>query len=229
MTCTRSPYVLDSLRRFSPPGTPRNSPWLLRCMIEATSIFTMLEALRPRCAATLRTRCPRVVFLADSDHERRPIGRCGARWDETSDTSVTSPSSSSRSRHLRACSRVPPARPYGFGRHVRVGRVKCPPRPSLSSTREDRCLEMIRGAFHRQEPFVGSGGHYSPGPATASPLLAMVQPLDDALTSPWALSRSASRLLKGSIRDAIRRFERARAPTFDRRHSPRPRPPFARP
>lgn len=29
----------------------------------------------------------------------------GARWDETSDASVTNPSSSSRSRHLRACSR----------------------------------------------------------------------------------------------------------------------------
>jgi len=26
-----------------------------------------------------------------------------------------------------------------------------------------------RGAFHRQGPFVGSGGHYSPGPATTAP------------------------------------------------------------
>lgn len=32
----------------------------------------------------------------------------GARWDETSDTSVANPSSSSRSRHLRAWSRVLP-------------------------------------------------------------------------------------------------------------------------
>jgi hypothetical protein len=32
----------------------------------------------------------------------------GARWDETSDASVTNPSSSSRSRHLRACSRFLP-------------------------------------------------------------------------------------------------------------------------
>jgi hypothetical protein len=28
-----------------------------------------------------------------------------------------------------------------------------------------------RGAFHRQGPFVGSGGLYSPGPATAPPSL----------------------------------------------------------
>jgi len=46
MTCTHPPYVLDSLRRLSPPGTPRDSPWLSRCIVEATSIFTMLEALR---------------------------------------------------------------------------------------------------------------------------------------------------------------------------------------
>lgn len=105
-TMTRPPYVLDSLRRLSPPGTPRNSPWLSRCLIEATSIFTMPEALWPHFAATPRVRCPRAVFLADSGHERRPIRRCGARWDETSDTSVANPSSSSRSRHLRAWSRV---------------------------------------------------------------------------------------------------------------------------
>jgi len=34
-----------------------------------------------------------------------------------------------------------------------------------------------RGAFHRQGPFVGSGGHYSPGPATAPP------PRDDVTTA----------------------------------------------
>jgi hypothetical protein len=33
---------------------------------------------------------------------------------------------------------------------------------------------MIRDAFRRQVLFVGFGGHYSPGPATTSPLLAMV-------------------------------------------------------
>jgi len=42
-----------------------------------------------------------------------------------------------------------------------------------------------RGAFHRQGPFVGSGGFYSPGPATDPPLLAMCRPLNDVLTSSW--------------------------------------------
>jgi hypothetical protein len=78
-------------------------------------------------------------------------------------------SSSSRSRHLRACSRFPRTRPYGFERRRRVGRVKDPPRPPSTPAREDRCLQTIRGAFHRQGPFVGSGGHYSPGPATDTP------------------------------------------------------------
>jgi len=44
---------------------------------------------------------------------------------------------------------------------------------------------MTRSAFRRQGPFVGSGGLYSPGPATIPPLARAKQPLDDALTSPW--------------------------------------------
>jgi hypothetical protein len=179
-------------------------------------------------ATTLRTRSPRALVLTALGHERRPVRLCGARWDETSDTSVANPSSSSRSRHFRACSRVPRARPYGFGRRVRVGRVRSPPRPSSSPAREDRRLQMIRGAFHRQGPFIGSGGHYSPGPATAAPLLAMLRPLDDALTSPWALSRSRAvvvRLDPGCDSS----FRSMRSQTFDRPRSPRPRPPFARP
>jgi len=44
---------------------------------------------------------------------------------------------------------------------------------------------MTRNAFRRQGPFVGSGGLYSPGPATAPPLARAKRPLDDALTSPW--------------------------------------------
>jgi len=44
---------------------------------------------------------------------------------------------------------------------------------------------MTRSAFYRQGPFVGSGGLYSPGPATTSPLARARRPLNDALTSPW--------------------------------------------
>ena len=44
-----------------------------------------------------------------------------------------------------------------------------------------------RGVFHRQGPFVGSGGPYSPGPATALEhrLSTMWRPLNDILTSSW--------------------------------------------
>jgi hypothetical protein len=46
---------------------------------------------------------------------------------------------------------------------------------------------MTRGVFHRQGPFVGSGGLYSPGPATAVEhrLSAMWRPLNDVLTPSW--------------------------------------------
>jgi hypothetical protein len=43
-------------------------------------------------------------------------------------------------------------------------------RLTLAPNRERRCLKSARDAFHRQGPFVGSGGHYNPGPATALPL-----------------------------------------------------------
>ena len=64
-------------------------------------------------------------------------------------------------------------------------------RPASAPPRERRRLRMIGDAFHRQGPFVGSGGHYSPGPATTAPLLAMKRPLNDALTSPWVFRRSS--------------------------------------
>jgi hypothetical protein len=42
-----------------------------------------------------------------------------------------------------------------------------------------------------RRPFVGSGGRYSPGPASTPPLLAMSSPLNDALASPWVLRRTS--------------------------------------
>jgi len=51
---------------------------------------------------------------------------------------------------------------------------------------------MIRDAFHRQGPFVGSGGHYSPGPATVSaPCGESSRPLNGALAPPWVFVRSS--------------------------------------
>jgi hypothetical protein len=76
-----------------------------------------------------------------------------------------------------------------------------PPRPPMMSPRERPRHVMIRDAFHRQGPFVGSGGHYSPGPATATPLSAMGQPLDDDLSPPWALRRSSPVIAVRPTRD----------------------------
>ena len=59
-----------------------------------------------------------------------------------------------------------------------------PPRPPPSPTRESLRRVSIRDAFCQQGLFIGSGGHYRPGPATTSPLLAMVRPLDDDLSPP---------------------------------------------
>lgn len=70
-------------------------------------------------------------------------------------------------------------------------RVSRSPRPSLSPSRESRRIVMIRNTFHRQGPFVGSGDHYSPGPATRTPHLAMGEPLNGTLAPPWALRRSS--------------------------------------
>jgi hypothetical protein len=72
---------------------------------------------------------------------------------------------------------------------------------------------MTRSAFRRQGPFVGSGGPYSPGPATASPLLAMGPPLDDVLTPPWA---SADRRPFPAVTDAPSTPSRRRAPRDSR-------------
>jgi len=65
------------------------------------------------------------------------------------------------------------------------------PRPSPSPTRESLRRVLIRDAFYRQGPFLGSGGHYSPGPTTDSPLLAMRRPLNGTLAPPWVLVRTS--------------------------------------
>jgi hypothetical protein len=70
---------------------------------------------------------------------------------------------------------------------------------------------MIRNVFHHQAPFVGSGGPYSPGPATSTPLSAMGKPLDDDLSSPWAFGRS-SPVFTGEL-DSLRALRPMRPPT----------------
>jgi len=68
--------------------------------------------------------------------------------------------------------------------------LRKPPRPSPSPARESLRRVTARDAFHHQGPFTGSGGRYSPGPATDAPLLAMSRPLNDTLVPPWVFARS---------------------------------------
>jgi len=89
--------------------------------------------------------------------------------------------------------------------------MRRPPRPPSTPSRESRRFVMIRDAFHRQGPFVGSGGHYSPGPATPAPLSAIRKPLDDDLSPPWALRRT-SPVFSGEA-DSRRSFRSTRLPT----------------
>jgi len=98
-----------------------------------------------------------------------------------------------------------------FASSVRVGGCEGRRRPPWSPTRESRRFVMIRNAFDRQEPFVGSGGPYSPGPATTAPLLTMRRPLDDDHSPPWVWRRS-SPVFTGEA-DSRQSFRSTRSPT----------------
>jgi hypothetical protein len=66
--------------------------------------------------------------------------------------------------------------------------VRKPPRSPFPPARERRWFDTTRDAFHRQGPFTGFGGLYSPDPATAAcepPFGVMRRPLNDVLTSSW--------------------------------------------
>ena len=67
---------------------------------------------------------------------------------------------------------------------ARVGGWSGAPRSPWSPSRESRRFVMIRDAFHRQGLFIGSGGHYSPGPASVASLLAIFDPPDGDLSPP---------------------------------------------
>jgi hypothetical protein len=109
----------------------------------------------------------------------RAFSSRGAVCDRASDTPVANHMSLpplSPSRELRRDRASLPFTRIGAGR-----KTEGPPRPPSCAPREKGALETIRDAFHRQGLFVGSGGPYNPGPATASPLWTMVPPLNGGL------------------------------------------------
>ena len=157
--CTRTSCVPDSSRHFRSGDDPR-SPGL-RAAVRGTGRFTTSETAS---ADRHSTRLPRAHVLesrawASSSH--------GAGCDRASDTPVAGHRSPSRLSHLRGSCNL--AVRSSRGGVVRVGGCGGPPRPPSTPLREKRRFVMIRDAFRQRGLFLGSGGHYSPGPATASP------------------------------------------------------------
>jgi len=90
--------------------------------------------------------------------------------------------------------------------------MRKPPRPSPSPARESLRRVLARDAFCHWGPFTGSGGRYSPGPTTDTPLLAMGRPLDDTLVPPWVFVRTSPH--SGARPDCPRRTFRPPYPTM---------------
>jgi len=175
-------------------------------MTEGPGVFTTPETAS---ASSPRTRSPVPGSPRGEGHEHGPV-RPAAPFGKRPLTPL-SRSPLPLHAHAPSCVQTTSAFP-SRERGAWVGRGRRSPRPPTPPVREDRRLLMTRGAFHRQGPFVGSGGHYSPGPATSALASRRARrPLDDALTSPWAFSRSRS-VISEAIRGAIRRFDRPRIP-----------------
>jgi hypothetical protein len=158
--CTRTSRVPGSLSQLSPRGRPTESK--APCGIAGGPDVSR----HPRPLWRIV-----VEHVTSSSTASRPgdtsVGvffpRCSMRsslWHPCREL----PFSPSRLSHLRGCCNL--AVPPPFERSCTGRRVWRAPRPPLTPSRESRRLVMIRDAFYRQGPFVGSGGHYSPGPAT---------------------------------------------------------------
>ena len=139
----------------------------------------------------------------------------GARCDRASDIPVAS----------RSCPRAPAAFASVTHRALLISEVASrveserAAKTELHAACDRRRFGSIWDVFHRQGPFVGSGGLYSPGPANAAPLLAMLRPLDDAHAPPWALRRSCTVWPVHS--DSRRLFARRARRRSSRRQPPR--------
>jgi hypothetical protein len=205
ITCTRTSCVPGSVRPLRSVDTPR-SLWLRRVNDRGTGRF---HDARDRFGGSSHDTCTVHLTRFRLDAAAWALSSHGAVCDRASGTPVAPllrlpPLPSSREQQpCRASSGVPRV---GAGR-----KTEGPPRPLSCAPREKSALETIRDAFHHQGPFVGSGGHYSPGPATTSPLLATVPPLNDGLPSLWASSRSSP--CSTGEPDPRRRLRSTRRPT----------------
>jgi hypothetical protein len=156
---------------------------------------------------TTRVLC--IFCVSAFDAAAWALSSHGAVCDRASGIPVAAPRVSRLSRFRGGC--VLAALPRMRRGLARVGRPK---------NRRDRSPSLlVKGTRSKRSgipsivkgPFTGSGGHYSPGPATTSPLLATVPPLDDSLPSPWALGRSSPYSTGES--DPRRSFHSMRLPT----------------
>lgn len=188
-------------RDFHRADTPR-SLWSPHSMTGGTNV-----SRRPnRFGGSHRTRFPlRGASRAEAvtDLARRRGRFLPTVPDATEPLTSLSPLLLTLGLHAPSC--VHPLsrnRPRPFGFTCGSLRVKEPPRPLSAPLRKETTLPSIRDAFHRQGPFVGSGGSLPrarwpslplrhPGPATVTPLLATWRPPNDALAPPWALHRTA--------------------------------------
>jgi len=84
---------------------------------------------------------------------------------------------------------------------------------------------MTRDAFRRQGPFVGSGGLFDPGPATAA-LLSLLRDNRWMTLSRHPEPSPVHDRFTPAESDSHRPFASRCPPTYHRRRSPRARPPF---
>jgi len=179
-------------RAFPAPCAPREA-WTPHGVLGSVEwgtggpdVFTTSETASAG-RRTTHVLCIRLRFRVDAS--AWAFSSHGAVCDRASDTPVAELLPSSASPAFAGAAswpHVPLVRRMDAGR-----KTEEPPRPPSFVPRERDALGTIRDAFHRQGPFVGAGGHYSPGPATTSPREAMVSPLNDGLPPFWAFRRSS--------------------------------------
>ena len=160
--CTRTSSVPGSSRHFRSGDAPRSLR--LRAVNRGTGRFTTSETASAGRHSNAVSSCS---LPHGWSHERGRL--LPTALDATEP--LTPLSRSTVHPHASLTFARAATWPYVLLREelVRIGGCGRPPRPPSSPPREKRRFVMIRDAFRQQGLFVGSGGRYSPGPATASP------------------------------------------------------------